>query len=136
MKMTTRLTAVTLAALAMSLLTTPASAGSSTFQNSCRNIKLHSDDNGAWISAECRTRSGNYTKSSIAIRGLINDNGRLRGRSGEQTSYQKSCRDRRISWSKEKVSISAVCRTRAGSENNTSIEILNIENQDGKLVRR
>lgn len=135
MKTPIHLTTAALAALAMTMLSAPASAASSSFQNSCRNIKLHSNDGGAWISAECRTRNGNFTPSTITINGLVNNDGRLQGRSGEPTSYHKSCKNRKISWNKEKVSISAVCRTRDGNERNTSIELLNIENRDGKLVR-
>lgn len=109
-------------------------AGSSTFQNSCRNIQMSASEEGVRISAECRTRDGRYLSTSYLVRGIVNNNGQLRGERGAATSFQHSCRDGKLSWNASRITLNAICKTRSGSENQTSIEFLNIENNDGRLV--
>ncbi len=135
MKKLTKTVAVPLAAVLLTAVSVSASAASSSFQNSCRNIKLHSNDTEAWISAECQRHNGQYNPTTLPLRGLVNNDGRIQSQAGAQTSYQKSCSNRRISWNSESVRIRAVCLTRNGSEREAAIELTNIENRDGALIR-
>lgn len=45
----------------------------STFQDSCRDIRL----NGARLTARCERMDGSFSRTSILIRGIHNNNGRL-----------------------------------------------------------
>ena len=45
----------------------------STFQDTCRNIRI----SGARLSARCERLDGSYSRTSILIRGIHNNNGRL-----------------------------------------------------------
>lgn len=109
-------------------------SASSSFQNSCSNIKWSVSENGLRVSAQCQTQNGAYNATSILVRGLSNENGRLVITPGESTSFQHSCRSININPYTNQVTLSAICKTRTGSDNQTDIELTNIENRNGKLV--
>lgn len=109
-------------------------AASSSFQNSCSNTQMSVSDNGVRISAECRTKNGAYNATSILVRGISNDDGRLRGKSGAPTSFQHSCRKITLNMNTNQVALQAICKTRSGSERKTRLELTNIENRNGRLV--
>jgi Tfp pilus assembly protein FimT len=99
----------------------------SSYQSSCRNIGA----SGATLTAQCRRRNGTHNNTSILIRGIYNDDGNLRYTSNatDTSSYQSSCRNIGVSG----ATLTAQCRRRNGTHNNTSILIRGIYNDDGNL---
>ncbi|MBD2361991.1 hypothetical protein H6G36_12480 [Anabaena minutissima FACHB-250] len=103
-----------------------ANAAPSTYQQTCNNIGI----SGNRLSANCRKINGTLNRTSIILRGIENIDGTLRVTNPNQVSnYQQSC---------DRISVrgnvlQAVCRTRDGRLNRTSIVLNNIENIDGVL---
>lgn len=125
-----------IAALFSSVATTAMAAAHSTFQNSCRNIELLFSNDGAWIEAECRTRRGSYKHASFELRGLVNQDGRLRFSGGGAASFQRSCRNLELVWSTEKFSLRGICRKASGDEVRATMAIGSLTNDDGRIVVR
>ena len=122
-----------MSALLSLALMAPAQAAPSTFQNSCRNIELHTDSDEVAIHAECRTRNGDYNATAIELLGISNEYGTLRGRGDSASSFQNSCRNVQIRFNAQDVDIAAICEDGKGGEKNTSISLQDIENNDGNL---
>ncbi|KAB8331488.1 hypothetical protein SD80_023610 [Scytonema tolypothrichoides VB-61278] len=99
----------------------------SSYQNSCQNIGV----SGATLTAQCRRRNGTFNNTSILIRGIYNDDGNLRYTSNATaaSSYAASCQNIRVSG----ATLTAQCRRRNGTFNNTSILIRGIYNDNGVL---
>lgn len=57
-----------------------AGAGTSSFQNSCRNMKIAMREGHVWLDASCRTTDGQYVDSSAKIYDISNEDGTLRHR--------------------------------------------------------
>jgi hypothetical protein len=83
------------------------------------------------LSAQCRSENGRWRDSSVEIRGITNVNGDLeylregRGRS----TYQDSCNEIRI----DGANLRARCQRQNGSYKRTSIELIGIVNDNGRL---
>lgn len=105
----------------------PSSNNPANFQDSCRNIRV----SVTTLSAQCRDDNRRWRDSSIQIRGITNVDGNLeylrdgRGRS----TYQESCRDIRISGAR----LEARCQRADGSTKRTSVNLIGIVNDNGRL---
>jgi hypothetical protein len=98
----------------------------STYQDSCRQIRVH----GATVAADCRRMDGSFNETAIEIRGIANIDGNLQFSSMVQpSSYQLTCRHIRVIG----ATLTAVCRRMDGSWNESSILIPGIANIDGNL---
>src|SRR5205823_10105717 len=95
----------------------------STFQQSCNNIQV----SGSTLSASCRRVDGSFNNTSILLRGIANNDGRLQLTGTGQSSFQDSCSDISVAGS----TLSANCRKVDGSFNRTSILIPGIANNNG-----
>ena len=104
------------------------STSDSSYQNSCRNIQV----SGASLAALCSRKNDGSNVTSISIRGIENQNGRLTysSNSNYSSSYQNSCQNIKVSG----ATLSARCRRTNGGYKRTSISIRGIENQNGKLT--
>lgn len=99
----------------------------STFQDSCINIRIDGDR----LTAECQRENGRYKTSSITIRGIHNNNGRLsylRNSRGEST-FQNSCQNVRVQSNR----LIARCQKTNGSFVKSAIVIRGIHNDNGRL---
>lgn len=105
----------------------PPSNNPANFQDSCRNIRV----NMTTLSAQCRSENGRWRDSSVEIRGITNVNGDLEYlREGRRRStYQDSCTEIRIDGS----NLRARCQRQNGSYKRTSIELIGIVNDNGRL---
>ncbi len=99
--------------------------GGSTFQHSCRNIRI----SGNVLRASCRKRNGRFRRSAITLRGIYNKNGILT-RGGKIASFHRSCKNIKVS----KNLLAATCRKRNGRLVKTAIFIDNITNRNGRLT--
>lgn len=107
-----------------------AQAAPSTFQKTCSEISLNSVKTNPTLSAVCRQRNQIPHQTCLRLKGIENINGNLEQHSLNQPStFQKSCRNISIDGAK----LSASCRKRNQSYQNTSLYIPNIENIDGNL---
>lgn len=100
----------------------------SSFQQSCNNIQV----SGSTLSASCRRVDGSFNNTSILIRGIANNDGRLQVTGTGPSSFQDSCSDISVAGS----TLSANCRKMDGSFNRTSILIPGIANNNGNLVHQ
>jgi hypothetical protein len=119
---------LTTAALVLPIaLALPAQAQQmSTYQDSCRQIRVH----GATLAADCRRMDGSFNETAIEIRGIANIDGNLQFSSMvDSSSYQRSCRHIRVTG----ATLTAVCRRIDGSFIESSILIPGIANIDGNL---
>ncbi|AXS42315.1 CVNH domain-containing protein [Breoghania sp. L-A4] len=113
------------------------SRGPSSFQRSCSNIRLKWDDDGAWITTNCRDRGGRNRRASIDLPGIENNDGRLmHSRRRARSSFQRSCRDQHLNIDPNWVELLAVCRDRRGREHDAGIPVDNIANIDGTQRRQ
>lgn len=107
-------------------------AGSS-FQNTCSNIEFDYMNNVATLKAVCLRTNGTSNSTSLEIRGISNNNGKLMQGSGS-SSFQQSCGNIQITAKDtSNVILSAFCRTTSGGSNQTSISLNGISNQNGNL---
>ena len=105
----------------------PATAQSaSTYQMSCGHIGVA----GSTLFADCRRIDGSFNRTSIAIVGVENINGRLQFNGmGYVSTFQNSCTNIGVAGS----TLFANCRRMDGGFNRSSIPIFSIENIDGVL---
>ncbi len=105
----------------------PSSAQSaSSYQMSCGHIGVA----GSTLFAECRRIDGSFSRTSIAIPGVENINGRLQFNGmGYVSTFQNSCTNIGVAGS----TLFANCRRMDGGFNRTSIPIFGIANIDGVL---
>lgn len=112
--------------------------GRSTYQDSCIDIGI----DGANLNARCQREDGSYNYSTIFLRDIFNDNGRLsysRGNGGgnpvdptppsNAANFQDSCRNIRV----DVTTLYAQCRTENRRWRDSSIEIRGITNINGTL---
>jgi CVNH domain len=100
----------------------------SSYQSSCRNIRISGD----LLSANCRTRAGDYKDTNIRVRGIENNDGNLKFVGlGVSSSYQRSCQNIGVAG----ATLTASCRRINGTYNNrAAILIPGIKNIDGNLT--
>jgi hypothetical protein len=105
----------------------------STFPNTCSNTSFqYGADGGAEIHATCLRADGSPNQTSIAMPAIANNNGRLE-MSGDVASFQKSCGNIMLETNIDGVTLTANCRTEAGTFEETSINVPGIGNSDGTL---
>ena len=106
----------------------PAQAAQSTFQRSCNNIVM----SGATPRAHCRRRDGSWVTSSLAIGGIENIDGNLQYTGKTPSNFQETCSEIGVS----EDLMTALCRRRDQSINETQLHIENIDNIDGQLTHK
>lgn len=113
--------------------------GRSTYQDTCTSITV----SGANLSAECRREDGSLNYSTVFLRNIYNDNGRLRYNfdgnddgggnpvdpPDNGATFQDSCRNIRVST----TTLSAQCRDENRRWRNSSVQIRGITNVNGNL---
>lgn len=94
------------------------------FGKTCRHVQLH----GHFLNAECKTKKGNWTGSSLNIsKCYMNNNGALMAKNA---AYEKSCNKCVV----EKDHLKCQCKDKKGKQQKASINMnSNISNIDGKL---
>ena len=107
--------------------------GASTFQNTCSEIRFAYQGNDATIQAVCLRADGSAAAASTAIMGISNQNGTLT-MSGGSSSFQQSCGSIGIETLIDSVTLTANCRTASGDFNETAIELMGINNENGALT--
>jgi hypothetical protein len=108
----------------------------STFQITCSEIHFAYSGNNATLQAVCLRANGTPNQTSLTLQGISNQNGKLVQGSGAST-FQQSCGNIQILLDNgPNVTLSAICRTTAGSGNATSLSLNNIGNDNGKLVQQ
>src|SRR5688500_14205777 len=114
-------------AISISLPSTPTEAQPlSTFQNSCRNIRV----TGNTLFARCLRANLTPNDTSILIRGIDNINGVLQvGNLNNLSTYQNSCSNIQIYG----ITLVARCRRINGTFNLTSVLVPGINNNNGNL---
>lgn len=121
------------AIIGLTLSTSTAFAASS-FQNTCSNIEFVYMNNTATLKAVCLKRDGTANPTSLAIKGISNNNGKL-VMGGGASSFQKSCGNIRVKAKDTKnVILKAFCRTTSGSSNKSKISLDGISNNNGSLT--
>lgn len=104
----------------------------SSFQLTCSNIHFAYQDNDAAINAVCLRADGTPNSTSILIKGVSNQNGKLT-MSGGASSFQQSCGSIQVLVDGPDVTLYAQCRTMRGNFLESSLPILGISNQNGVL---
>ena len=121
-----------LAAALLTLAAAPALADNS-YQNTCSNIAFAYSGNDAAITAVCLKSDGSPNATKLILQGISNQNGKLTQGSGT-SSFQKSCGNIQILVGNgPNTTLSALCRTAAGTSNATSLPLNGISNQNGNL---
>jgi hypothetical protein len=120
-------------AAAVLLCAGPASAQSS-FVNSCSNYGFTYSGNDAALEAVCLTNKNTPHQTTLKLLGISNQNGMLAyANNGQASSFQTSCGSIDIFAEGPYVTLSASCKSSSGY-NETSLQLNNINNQDGNLV--
>lgn len=104
----------------------------STFQNTCSNIEFAYQGKDASLQAVCLRADGTPNATSLVLKGITNQNGKLVQGSGAST-FQQSCGNIQIQVNGSSVTLSALCRTSGGSSNATSLPLDGIGNNNGTL---
>lgn len=117
------------------LVAVPMFAQSSTFQNSCSNIMFGygSGGSGAMLNAACLASNGVAHQSSLAIRGISNQNGNLVASGTGASTFQQSCGNIMITANASGATLTALCRNSGGGSNSTSVALTGIKNNNGTL---
>ena len=118
------------------LVAVPMFAQSSSFQDTCSGITFGygTGGNGAMLNAWCLQANGVAKQSSLAIRGIGNSNGTLVASGTGASTFQQSCGNIQISANASGATLSALCRTSAGSINASSVPLTGIKNNNGNLT--
>lgn len=106
----------------------------STFQNTCSEIHFAYSGNQATLAAVCLRANGTANPTSLTLQGISNQNGTLTQGGGAST-FQQSCGNILINVNGANVTLTALCRTVAGSSNATSLPLNNISNNNGNLTQ-
>lgn len=119
-----------------SLLAACAFAQSSSFHNTCTDIKLTEDGSG--LTATCKKRDGSPVQASFTFQGLQNIDGTLTFIAGAPTNYMQTCNTLRIQVPSKTMQlpaprVTAMCKVKSGPLKATSINLGHIQNIDGVL---
>jgi hypothetical protein len=112
-----------------------AHAGPSSFQRSCSDIRLEHPAGDVVLVATCRDRAGRGHPADFELTGYHNIDGRLVFDGRGKSSFQRSCDRIDVAANQNGVLMVAHCRTRDQRVVRTSIEIQDLHNIDGRLVR-
>jgi hypothetical protein len=104
----------------------------STFQNTCSEIRFAYSGNQATLNAVCLKADGTANATSLTLQGISNQNGKL-VQGGGSSTFQQSCGSIAILVDGPYVTLSALCRTISGASNATSLSLDNISNMNGVL---
>jgi hypothetical protein len=110
-------------------------AGPSSFQRSCNDIRIERPAGAVSLGATCRDRSGRTHPAEFDLNGYHNIDGQLVFDGRGQSSFQRSCDQIDVRVTSERVMLVAECKTRNQQLRRTTIEIQDIQNIDGRLVR-
>lgn len=104
----------------------PANAAPSTYQNTCRSMKVVENV----LEANCLTRNGERVYTNLVLKGIENVNGNLRVTNPYRDSnFNETCTNVSV----RRNVLRATCQTRNGRWKNTAIALNGIENIDGNL---
>jgi len=124
---------ITLTTVLLAVTASAAIAANSTFQQTCSNITFVYSGNSAALQATCLRANGTPNPTSLIIKGISNQNGRLTT-SGGASTFQQSCGNIQISVTPGAATLSAFCRTSSGASNSTTIPLDDINNNNGNLT--
>lgn len=124
---------ITLTTALLAVTAGAAIAANSTFQQTCSNIAFVYSGNSPALQATCLRANGTPNQTSLIIRGISNQNGRL-AISGGASSFQQSCGNIQITVTPVAATLSAFCRTVSGASNSTTIPLDGINNNNGNLT--
>ena len=121
-----------------SLLATCAFGQSTSFHNTCTDIKLN--DDGSGFTATCKKRDGSPVQAAFTFQGLQNIDGTLTFIGGAPTNYQQTCNTLRLQVPSKTMQLpaprlTAQCKVKSGPTKATSINLGHIQNIDGRLTQ-
>jgi hypothetical protein len=123
------------ACLLAGLASTPALADNS-YQNTCSEIRFAYSGKNATLQAVCLRADGTPNATSLVLKGISNQNGKLTQGSGAST-FQQSCGNIQILTDNgPNTTLSAICRTVNGASTPTALPLNNISNNNGNLVQQ
>jgi hypothetical protein len=105
------------------------------FQNTCSEFRFAYSGANPTLQAVCLRTDGGPSATSLVLQGIQNDNGVLKQGTGEG-AFQKSCGSIQILVDGPDVTLAALCKTRSGQYNSTSLPLNNIDNNNGKLEQK
>jgi len=121
--------------LAALFAASPANANS-TFPYTCSNTSFQYTSTGlATIQSTCLQSNGMPHQTTLLLKGIGNQNGKLVQGTGNST-FQQSCGSIALMIEGPIVTLTAYCRMSNGSSNSTSLSLNNIANDNGKLVQK
>ena len=121
-----------LSAVLAALFMSSANAASS-FQYTCSNIGFSYVNADATLQAVCLRSDGTPHSSTLVLKGISNQNGKL-VQGGGSSTFQQSCGSIEILVAGGSVKLAAMCRTRSGSFNSTTLALNGISNNNGTLT--
>ncbi|HWA89943.1 MAG TPA: hypothetical protein VG889_07900 [Rhizomicrobium sp.] len=124
------------AAAAAALLMTGGAQAQSSFTESCSNFGFVYSGNSPAIEAMCLKPDGTPNATTMILTGIMNVKGVLTNlNSGVPSSFQSMCGSIEIFSDGPIVTLSAYCNNGSGGFNETSLQLNNINNQNGVLVQ-
>lgn len=123
---------IALSTVVLAVTASAAVAANSSFQQTCSNITFVYSGNSPALQATCLRANGTPNPTSLVIKGISNQNGRLTN-SGGASTFQQSCGNIQINVTPGAATLSAFCRTTSGASNSTSIALDGIGNNNGTL---
>jgi hypothetical protein len=117
----------------LAIAITPAFAENS-YQNTCSEIRFAYTGDDATIKAVCLRENGTPNATSLTLKGISNQNGKLVQGTGPAT-FQKSCGNIQILVTGPNTLLSALCRNTAGRSDATSLSLNDISNNNGNLTQ-
>jgi hypothetical protein len=104
------------------------------FQNTCSEFHFAYSGPNPTLQAVCLKADGAPNATSLTLQGIQNDNGILKQGTGA-SEFQKSCGSIEILVDGPDVTLAALCKSRSGQFNSTSLSLKNINNNNGSLVQ-
>ncbi len=112
----------------------PALAGPSSFQRTCSDVRVELDRDTLVLSGNCRDKRGRERPVAFDLDGYHVVDGRVVFDGQGKSTFRRSCVDRDLKVSPERVQLVLECKGRQGRTTQT-VELEDIHNDDGKLVR-